>query len=188
MCAVAPSGDVTVLTGVHLAGQDPTGPHDIVITGSVITSISPNGAQRPPRGARLVDARGSTATPGLIDGHSHWLWGASRHDWLDLQGIKTLGALQGPLADRRRAIGPGEWLLAHGLEYTPFSPEGGPHRKLIDDAAGDGLATSVSSTSKRRLIRRWVRPRRSTGSMAGVPARGSRARSWRSVMPLHPPR
>ncbi len=138
MTILATSGDVSAIVGVHLAGQDPAQAYDIVITGSVITSISPSGAQRTPRGARLIDAQGASASPGLIDGHSHWLWGASRLHWLDLNGVKTLDALQGLLAGRRRAIGGGAWLLAHGLEYTPFIPNGGPHRRLIDEAAGDG--------------------------------------------------
>lgn len=131
-------GDVTVLLGVRLAGQDPARAHDIAITASAITSISPREHCPPPGKARLVDAQGLTATPGLIDGHSHWIWGAGQRDCLDLSGAKTLDALRALLAGRRRKLGPGEWLLAHSAQYTPFTQHGGPHRTLTDQAAGDG--------------------------------------------------
>lgn len=46
-------------------------PHyDVIVRGSVIEAVRPTG-EAPPRGARVVDGRGKTVLPGLVDAHFH---------------------------------------------------------------------------------------------------------------------
>ena len=46
---------------------------DITMVHGKITKIGPSGATAP-AGARLIDLRGRTVLPGLIDAHSHLTW------------------------------------------------------------------------------------------------------------------
>ena len=46
----------------------------IVITDDRITAIGPVGLVRIPRGARVVDVRGKTIMPGIVDLHAHYDW------------------------------------------------------------------------------------------------------------------
>lgn len=91
------------------------------------------------RGEPVVSAGGAWLTPGLIDGHSHWLWGSDQISWLDLSGIVTRDGLRDALAQERRRIGPDAWLLAYHTQYTAFG-DTDPHRDVIEDVAGPGPA------------------------------------------------
>jgi predicted amidohydrolase YtcJ len=102
-----------------------------------IGAVTP--APEPDHGEQVVSAHGAWLTPGLIDGHSHWLWGSDQIRWLDLTGIVTRDGLRGALAQERRRLGPDAWLLAYRTEYTAFGDDD-PHRDVIEDVTGPGPA------------------------------------------------
>ena len=140
MTSTAHTASPIVIANAFVAGRRAEGPVDVTVVGRTIETITPAGALPPPRRAMVIDGDGATITAGLTDGHSHWMWGANMLDWVDLTGLRTLPAVRQALAARRAEIGPGPWLLARGAEYTAFLAHGGPHRRLIDDAVGDGPA------------------------------------------------
>ncbi|MGO4455486.1 amidohydrolase [Arthrobacter sp. RAF14] len=88
---------------------------------------------------RLIDAKGATITPGLIDGHIHPISGLDRAASLDLGGITTLEQLRRALhREATRLIAESSndvpWLQGWNLDYTAF--EGQPlHADLINEAA-----------------------------------------------------
>lgn len=45
---------------------------DVVIEGNRIRSVGPAGSAEIPAGARIMDVRGKTLIPGLVDVHAHW--------------------------------------------------------------------------------------------------------------------
>ena len=64
----------TMLTGVRVIdglGGEPKENQDIVLIDSKIASIGPAGAQDAPKDALVIDGKGLTAMPGLIDMHVH---------------------------------------------------------------------------------------------------------------------
>jgi imidazolonepropionase-like amidohydrolase len=52
-------------------GGPPIGDSAFIVEGARITQVGRRGALRPPRGAALIDLRGKTVMPALVDAHSH---------------------------------------------------------------------------------------------------------------------
>jgi predicted amidohydrolase YtcJ len=62
----------------------------------------------------LLDARGNTLVPGLVDSHLHPLWGAELARGVDLGGVRTKAGVLAALAAEKPERG---WLFAWGLDY-----------------------------------------------------------------------
>ncbi|MGH2604393.1 MAG: amidohydrolase family protein, partial [Dehalococcoidia bacterium] len=60
--------DVTL---IDCTGADPRPHQTVVLEGAVIRSVRPAGTVERPRDANVVDGRGLTLLPGLIDAHAH---------------------------------------------------------------------------------------------------------------------
>src|SRR5438477_5519398 len=66
--------DAVVLEGARLidgTGQSPIENAALVIAGGVIRAVGPAGSVRYPKDARVIDARGKTIIPALINLHGH---------------------------------------------------------------------------------------------------------------------
>lgn len=63
--------------------------------------------------ARVIDLKGKTVIPGLIDGHTHWVR-AAEHDELRFDGVTTRRQALQLLEDRVRRAKPGEWIATLG--------------------------------------------------------------------------
>lgn len=69
-----PGGSI-VLRGaraITMVGNEVIPDADIVITGNRIAAIGKRGTVKTPPNSRILDVRGKTITPGLIDLHAHW--------------------------------------------------------------------------------------------------------------------
>ncbi|MFI6770069.1 amidohydrolase [Streptomyces sp. NPDC050355] len=133
----------TVLTGARVHTLDPARPwaEAVAIKGGRIAAVGDARDVRDWRGAatEVVDLAGATLTPGLVDGHSHPVWGVEMATGLDLSDVRDLDELRTSLARAARALGPGEWLTGWGLDHNVFG--GRPvHRDLIEDALGGAPA------------------------------------------------
>jgi predicted amidohydrolase YtcJ len=91
-------------------------------TAEVRKSVSPN--------AKVIDLRGRTVIPGLIDNHSHWIR-AAEHDELWLDGVTSRKQALQMLAERVKAARPGEWIVTLG---------GWSEEQFTDDARGFPIA------------------------------------------------
>lgn len=93
----------------------------VVATGS-------NDAVRRHAGAetRVIDLKGRTVIPGLIDNHSHWIR-AAEHDELRFDGVTTRAQAIKLLAERVASRKPGEWVVVLG---------GWSEEQFTDDARG----------------------------------------------------
>jgi len=78
----------------------------------------------------VIDLRGRTVVPGLLDGHSHWIR-AAEHDELRFDGVTTRKQALAMLTERVRAAKPGEWISVLG---------GWSEEQFTDDAGGFPLA------------------------------------------------
>jgi len=87
----------------------------------------------------VVDLRGATAIPGIVDSHLHPFHGALDARGASLLGAHTLEQVCARVAAERARCRPGEWLLGFGLDYNVFA-DTGVHGELIADAAGDAPA------------------------------------------------
>lgn len=80
----------------------------------VIASGS-NDAVRKHAGAstKVIDLKGRTVIPGLIDNHSHWIR-AAEHDELRFDGVTTRAQAVKMLSERVASRKPGEWVVVLG--------------------------------------------------------------------------
>jgi hypothetical protein len=91
------------------------------------------------RKTRVVDLRGRTVIPGLIDSHSHAIRAALSYstevNWI---GASSLEEALGRVRDAARAAKPGDWLIVAG-GWTPeqFREKRRPTRAELTAAAGD---------------------------------------------------
>jgi predicted amidohydrolase YtcJ len=79
---------------------------------------------------KVIDVKGRTVIPGLIDNHAHWIR-AAEHDELRFDGVTTRRQAQAMLSERVRVAKPGEWVTVLG---------GWSEEQFTDDARGFPLA------------------------------------------------
>ena len=80
-----------------------------------IIASGSNDAVRKHAGAstKVIDLKGRTVVPGLIDNHSHWIR-AAEHDELRFDGVTTRALAVKMLGERVAAKKPGEWVVVLG--------------------------------------------------------------------------
>jgi len=81
-------------------------------------------------GTTVIDLKGKTVIPGLIDNHAHWIR-AAEHDELRFDGVTSRKEALRLLAERLRTVGPGKWVAVLG---------GWSEEQFTDDARGFPLA------------------------------------------------
>lgn len=78
-------------------------------------------------GTVIHEFPGATLLPGLVDPHTHPVWGAiEQGQGVDLTPARTLAEVLDLLAERVEERGPGEWVTGYGLDLNVFPavPEG----------------------------------------------------------------
>lgn len=70
------------------------------------------------RGTEVINLKGKTLTPGLIDAHAHLPYFGLRQNgtWVNLQGLFKKDEIMNRLAGRVKRTPPGGWVLAWGVE------------------------------------------------------------------------
>ncbi|KUN09727.1 amidohydrolase [Streptomyces yokosukanensis] len=134
-----PAADL-VLTGAQVRTLDPARPtaSAVAVRDGVITAVGGTEDVRDWRGpgTEVVDLRGAHLVPGLVDAHSHPVWGLDMATGTDLSGVTDLAGLRAALAGAERIDG---WIVGHGLDHNAF--EGRPiHHDLVADVLGAGPA------------------------------------------------
>lgn len=67
---------------------------------------------------RDVDLDGATLMPGFIDAHTHFVSGSQTLDRVRLAGATTMAEMQQRVAEKVRAVQPGEWVVGRGWDDT----------------------------------------------------------------------
>ena len=91
---------------------------------------------------KVIDLKGRTVIPGLIDNHSHWIR-AAEHDELRFDGVTSRAQALQSLAARVRMAKPGEWVTVFGgwsEEQFTDDPRGFPLAELDTIAPDTPLA------------------------------------------------
>ncbi len=112
------------IVNAHVRTMDPIAPiaEALAVREGTIVAVGSNDEVRDFCDAKTVirDGRGLSVTPGLVDGHQHLFRGAVVGRGVDFDRIGHLEALQNRLAQERKRVGRGEWILGYGLEYSTF--------------------------------------------------------------------
>ena len=106
----------------------------VAIKGERIVAVGKNAdiRKRAGKDTKVIDLKGKTVIPGLIDNHSHWVR-AAEHDELRFDGVTTRKQALKMLAERVRAARPGEWIVTLGgwsEEQFTDDPRGFPLDEL----------------------------------------------------------
>ncbi len=106
----------------------------VAIKGNRIVAVGRNADIRAMADAntKVIDARGRTVIPGLIDNHAHFIRVAEKwHYEMRLDEITSRRQVIRMIADRAKAAKPGEWIVALG---------GWSEEQFTDDPSGFPLA------------------------------------------------
>ncbi|MGW5746784.1 amidohydrolase [Amycolatopsis sp. NPDC003861] len=88
---------------------------------------------------QVLDLRGATAVPGIVDSHLHPFQGALKARGADLTQARTLDEVRRLVAAEHAQCEPDQWVLGYGLDYDVFAHTG-ISGELIAGAAGGGPA------------------------------------------------
>jgi predicted amidohydrolase YtcJ len=105
---------------------------------STVDNARPSGAIPPT--TQVIDLRGRTVVPGLIDTHLHGLDTADRPGYhvLDVESATSIREVQEVLAAQRKTVPEGQWITAIGAAHPNlWSEHRFPTLKELDDAAPD---------------------------------------------------
>lgn len=108
----------------------------VAVKGSRIVAVGRNEDIRKHAGSgtRVVDLRGRTVIPGLIDNHAHFVRVAEKwHSEMRLDGVTSRAQAVKMLQERVRAAKPGEWIVTLGgwsEEQFTDEPRGFPLAEL----------------------------------------------------------
>jgi predicted amidohydrolase YtcJ len=139
---MTPALDLALLNGrVRTLNADQPAATAIGVVGDRIAIIGGDAAVRAAAGpnTEVIDLRGASALPGIVDSHVHPLRGATDSRGVDLMDARTLDDIRRLVAGQRARCAPHEWVVGFGLDYNAFAASG-ISGELIADAAGGGPA------------------------------------------------
>src|SRR5262249_10202146 len=151
---VTATGPVEVLSaqvsaGVPAAGQDLTLTNGRIHTmdskNTIVRSVTirngrfvtvADAAPRPAPGTRVIDLKGRTVIPGIVEGHIHSVSLANRPGYHTiLENTASIREIQEALAARRREVPEGQWITSMGGWHpNQWKEHRHPTRKELDDA------------------------------------------------------
>jgi predicted amidohydrolase YtcJ len=94
----------------------------VVIAGDRIAAVGPDDAvaAHASPATRVVDLKGKTVVPGLIDGHAHMDREALRNVFPSLGRVRSIGDIQDRIAELARGKQPGEWIVTMPIGDPPY--------------------------------------------------------------------
>lgn len=106
-------------------------PADVLVQEGVVVSVDPG--SEPSGDAVVVDARGGTLVPGLVDTHCHpFEYGGLKRN-VDLRGVGNITGMRLRLEPRVKRAPRGAWVTGMGWDQEALSDMRMPERNDIDD-------------------------------------------------------
>jgi hypothetical protein len=110
----------------------------VAIRGSSIVYVGPTAGAAAFRGpkTRVVDLKGATAIPGLVDSHTHVTELGMAAAQVDLKDVKTEAEAVARVAARAATVPKGEWILGKGWDEGAWANHY-PDMKLLSEKVPD---------------------------------------------------
>jgi predicted amidohydrolase YtcJ len=138
-----PSGasaqDLTLINGrIHTMDARNTIASTVTIRNGRFAAVGNAAPQRSP-GVQVIDLRGRTVVPGLIEGHIHSVSLANRPGYHTiLENTTSIREIQEALATRRKSVPEGQWITSMGGWHpNQWAEHRHPTLKELDDAVPD---------------------------------------------------
>jgi len=84
------------------------------------------------KNTNLIDLKGRTVVPGLIDTHAHMADFGRSLTWINLRGVKSIKEMQRQLKERVKQTPKGKWILGRGWDQDRFKERRYPTRWDLD--------------------------------------------------------
>jgi predicted amidohydrolase YtcJ len=154
-CKATPPADLVLVKG-HIYTSNPAAPwaEAVAIREGKILLAGTNGQVEKYHGAgtQVIDLGGRMAMPGIIDTHTHFLWGSAGLAGVLLYDAKTVEQVRQILLDYAKAHplakanADEKWIYGAGWNYGFFpTADGLPTKALLDEAFPDRPAAFLSS-------------------------------------------
>jgi predicted amidohydrolase YtcJ len=137
--APATSQDLTLTNGrIHTMDAKNSIVRSVTIRNGRFVTVA-DAAPRPAAGSRVIDLKGRTVIPGVVEGHIHSVSLANRPGYHTiLENTTSIREVQEALAARRREVPEGQWITSMGGWHpNQWKEHRHPTRKELDDAVPD---------------------------------------------------
>jgi predicted amidohydrolase YtcJ len=130
-----------VLVGGDLWTMDPQRPRAeaMAVRGDRILAVGDAAQVRALAGpsTRVIDLRGRSATPGLVDAHCHLYGLGADLENVSLRELASEAAAVQKIADAAKTRPAGQWLIGRGWDQNRWPGQQFPTKKLLDAAVSD---------------------------------------------------
>ena len=128
-----------VVIGADIRTMDPAHPHAeaLAVSGGKIVAIGDTATIRAMSAKRVIDARGATVTPGLIDAHCHLYGLGVDLDSVSVRALPSEAETVKVVAAAAASRPAGEWLLGRGWDQNRWPGQQFPTKTSLDAAVGD---------------------------------------------------
>jgi predicted amidohydrolase YtcJ len=93
---------------------------------------------------QVIDLGGRMMLPGMLDNHTHFLWGSYGLAGVKVNHARTLKEMEAILTDYAKANPKESWVYGDGWPYGAFWPTGLPTKELLDKIFPNRPATVMS--------------------------------------------
>jgi len=135
----AATQDLTLTNGrIHTMDSRNSVVRSVTIRNGRFVTVA-DAAPRSASGTRVIDLKGRTVIPGIIEGHIHSVSLANRPGYHTiLENTTSIREIQEALAARRREVPEGQWITSMGGWHpNQWKEHRHPTRKELDDAVPD---------------------------------------------------
>ncbi len=106
------------------------------------------------KGAKIIDLKGRTVLPGIIDSHTHPHNAAMNFLEIDCRGkgIKGIKDIQTAVAKKAKEVKPGEWIQGSGYNDSKLAEKRQITRRELDEAAPKNPVCITSDTGHQCIV------------------------------------
>jgi predicted amidohydrolase YtcJ len=84
---------------------------------------------------KIIDLKGGTIVPGLIDTHIHVADFGKFLTWIALKDVQSIEEMQGRIRKRAQKISEGRWIIGHGWDQNNFIEQRIPNLQDLNEAS-----------------------------------------------------
>jgi len=109
----------------------------VAVVGERILRVGKNSDVRPliTKKTKILDLRGKTVIPGLIDTHVHFVDYGLSLERVDLRGVESISEIQDKVTSKAKETRAGGWVLGRGWDQERLKEKRYPNRHDLDKAA-----------------------------------------------------